>query len=153
MASSIYIYTDIKDYDNLYKGKREAWTYETPILDFFISPTEGYAVEDSIPTNSLWVITNTSKLKERPSLGRTIVHFTNGSAFDHLKGDEVLVEKEKISYNPKNNQLEFYPRRLRRPLLSLRVAKVIGGRPNKKSKVDIKHKFYDLTHDRLNLFV
>ena len=153
MASSIYIYTNIKDYENLYKGKREAWTYETPILDFFIKPTEGYDVEDSIPTNRLWVVTNTSKIKERPPLDRSIVHFTNGTVFDHLRGDEVLVEKEKMTYNPKNNQLEFYPRRFRQPLLSLRVAKVIGGRPDKKAKVDIKRKFYDLTHDRLNLFV
>ena len=153
MASSIYIYTDIKDYDNLYKGKREAWTYETPILDFFIKPTEGFDVQDSIETNRLWVVTNTTKQKSRPDLSRTIVHITNGTAFDHLRGDELLVEKEKMTYNPKNNQLEFYPRMLRQPLLSLRVAKVIGGKPNKKRKVDIKYKFYDITHDRLNLFV
>ena len=51
MASSIYIYTNIDDYENLYKGKTEAYTYETPIIDLFIRPTEGYDVEDSIPTN------------------------------------------------------------------------------------------------------
>ena len=153
MASSIYIYTNRDDYENLYKGKTEAWTYETPILDMFIKPTEGYDVDDSIPTNKLWVITNTSKLKERPSLGRTIVHFTNGSAFDHLRGDEVLVEKDKVIYNPKNNQIEFFPRKLRKPLMSLRVDKVIGGKPKKKSRIIFKRKLYDLTHDRLNLFV
>ena len=153
MASSIYIYTNRKDYDNLYKGKREAWTFETPILDFFIKPTEGYEVEDSILTNRLWVVTNTTKNKERPDLSRSIVHFTNGTAFDHLRGDELLVEKEKMSYNPKNNQLEFYPRKLRQPLLSLRVAKVVGGKPDKRVKIDIKHKYYDMAHDRLNLFV
>ena len=153
MASSIYIYTNRDDYENLYKGKTEAWTYETPILDMFIKPTEGYDVDDSIPTNKLWVITNTSKLKERPSLGRTIVHFTNGSAFDHLRGDEVLVEKDKVIYNPKNNQIEFSPRKLRKPLMSLRVDKVIGGKPKKKSRIIFKRILYDLTLDRLNLFV
>tara|TARA_R100001530_G_C4313601_1_gene153737 strand:- start:247 stop:708 length:462 start_codon:yes stop_codon:yes gene_type:complete len=153
MASSIYVYTNNDDYDNLYKGKTDAWTFQTPIVDMFLKPTEGYDVEDSIPTNRLWIITNTSKIKERPSLGRTIVHFTNGTAFDYLSGDEKLVEKDNIIYNPKNNQLELFPRKLRKPLMSLRVDKVIGGKPNKKTKIIFKRKLYDLTNDRLNLFV
>jgi len=153
MASSIYIYTNRDDYDNLYRGKTEAWTYETPILDFFIRPTEGYDASDSIQTNKLWVITNTSKLKERPPLDRTIVHFRNGTCFDFCSGNELQVEKEKVFYNPKNNQLEFYPRTLRKPLLSLKVDKVVGGKPSKKSKIIYRVKYYDMTHDRLNLFV
>jgi len=55
--------------------------------------------------------------------------------------------------DPKNNQLEFYPRKLRKPLLSLKVDKVVGGKPSKKSKIIFKVKYYDMTHDRLNLFV
>ena len=153
MASSIYIYTKREDYNNLYRGKDEAFTYQTPILDFFIRPTEGNAVDDSTPTNKLWVITHTSKLKERPSLERSICVFSGGSCFNYLSGSELQVEKEKVYYNPKNNQLEFYPRTLRKPLLSLKVDKVVGGRPKKKSKINFKVKYYDMTHDRLNLFV
>jgi hypothetical protein len=153
MASSIYIYTNKNDYDNLYKGKQEAYTYETPILDFFIRPTEGYDVEDSIYTNKLWVVTQTDKVKMRPSLERTIVHFTNGTCFEFCSGSELQVQKEKVFYNPKNNQLEFYPRMFRTPLLSLKVDKVIGGKPTKKSKIKYRMKYYDMTHDRLNLFV
>jgi len=153
MASSIYIYTKRSDYDNLYKGKTEAYTYETPILDFFIRPTEGYDADDSILTNRLWVVTQTDKVKMRPSLERSIVHFTNGTCFDFCSGNELQVEKEKVFYNPKSNQLEFYPRKLRKPLLSLKVDKVVGGKPSKKSKINFKAKYYDMTHDRLNLFV
>ena len=153
MASSIYVYTNMKDYDNLYKGKQEAYTYETPIIDLYIRPTEGYAVEDSIPTNKLWVVTHTDKVKMRPSLERTIVHFSNGSCFDFLTGNELQVDKEKVFYNPKTNQLEFYPRTLRKPFLSLKVDKVVGGKPKKKSKIRFKNKYYDMVHDRLNLFV
>ena len=154
MASSIYIYTNIVDYENLYKGKQEAYTYETPILDFFIRPTQGYSAEDSIDSNKLWVVTHTDKVKMRPSLERTIVHFSNGSCFDFICGNELQVEKEKIFYNPKNNQLEFYPRRFRQPpLLSLKVDKVIGGKPKKRSMIRFKNKYYDMVHDRLNLFV
>jgi len=154
VASSIYIYTNREDYDNLYKLKHEAWTYQTPILDFFIKPTEGYTVTDSISTNKLWVITNTSKIRERPPLERSIVHFTNGTAFDYCKGNELQVEKDKVFYNPKNNQLEFYPRALRKPLLSMRVDKIVGGKTmSKKVKIKYKIKYYDMTHDRLNLFV
>ena len=153
MATAIYVYTNKKDYDKIYRGKNDAWTYQTPILDFFIKPTEGYEVEDSILSNRLWVITNTTKIKERPDTSRTIVHFTNGTAFDYLRGDELLVEKEKLSYNPKNNQLEFYPRRFRQPLMSLRVDKVVGGKPNGKKIIDFKHKYYDIAHNRINLFV
>jgi len=153
MASSIYIYTNLKDYENFYKGKQEAYTYETPILDFFIRPTEGYDAADSIPTNKLWVITQTDKVKMRPSLERTIVHFSNGTCFDFLCGNEIQVEKEKIYYNPTTNELQFYPRRFRKPLLSLKVDRVVGGRPEKKSMIRFKNKYYDMTHDRLNLFV
>ena len=72
MASSIYIYTKREDYDNLYKGKIEAFTYQTPILDFFIRPTEGYDVSDSIPTNKLWVITQTDNTNKgnKTSIGK-----------------------------------------------------------------------------------
>ena len=153
MASSIYIYTKRSDYDNLYKGKTEAYTYETPILDFFIRPTEGYDAADSIPTNRLWVVTQTDKVKMRPSLERSIVHFSNGSCFDFCSGSELQVEKEKVFYDPINNMLEFYPRRFRKPLLSLKVDRVVGGRPKDKSKINFKVKYYDMTHDRLNLFV
>ena len=153
MASSIYIYTNIQDYENLYKGKQEAYTYETPIIDLFIRPREGDAVTDSIQTNKLWVITQTDKVKMRPSLERTIVQFSNGTCFDFCSGNELQVEKEKVFYNPKTNQLEFYPRTLRKPLLSLKVDKVVGGKPNKKSKIRFRNKYYDMTHDRLNLFV
>ena len=153
MASSIYVYTNNDDYDNLYKGKTEAWTFQTPIIDMFLKPSvSGYDVYEC-HENRLWVVTNTSKIKERPALGRTIVHFTNGTAIDYIEGDELLIEKEKIIYNPKNNQLELFPRRLRKPLMSLRVDKVVGGRPNKKTKIIFKRKFYDITNDRLNLFV
>jgi hypothetical protein len=153
MASSIYIYTNKEDYDNLYKGKTDAWTFQTHIIDMFIKPTvSGYDVEDC-HENRLWVVTNVTKMKERPSLQRTIVHFTNGSAVDYIEGDELLIEKDNIAYNPKTNQLEFFPRRLRKPLMSIRVDKIIGGRPDKKTKINFKKKFYDITNNRLNLFV
>ena len=86
-------------------------------------------------------------------LERSIVHFPNGSCFDYLEGDEKQVEKEKVFYNPKNNHLIFYPRTLRKSLLELNVDKVIGGKPKKKQKIIFKKKFYDMTNDRLNLFV
>ena len=153
MASSIYIYTNHKDYENLYKGKEEAWTFQTPIIDFFLKPAVyGYDLEDC-HENKLWVVTHTDKNKIRPVLERSIVHFPNGSCLDYLQGDEKQVEKEKVFYNPKNNHLVFYPRTLRKPFLSLKVDKVVGGKPKKKSKIRFKNKYYDMTHDRLNLFV
>ena len=154
MATSIYIYKNKDDYDKLYKGKTDAWTFETPIQDLFLKPTEGYDVEDSILSNKLWIVTNhTPNEKYRPDLARTIVFFTNGSCFDFLTGDEKLDVKEKISYNPKNNMLEFYPRRLREPLFSIRVDKIIGGRPSKKLKIKDSYKYYDMANNRINLFV
>lgn len=142
MASSIYVYNNKNDYDNLYKGKREAPNHESPILDFYLK-------EDH-----LWVVTNnTPNLLYRPDISRTIVLFTNGNCFGHLEGDELLVEKDKMSYNPKNNMLEFYPGKLKSPKLSLRVDKIVGGRPVKKTKLDFKHKYYDMVNNRLNLFL
>ena len=144
MASSIYIYKK-EDYDKLYKGKTDAFTFQTPILEFYLKPAE----EDQ----KLWVITNTTKLKERVDFSRSICHFTNGQCREWIQGDEILVEKDNVFYNPKNNKLEIFPRKLRKPLLSLNVDKVVGGRPSKKTKIKLTQKFYDMTNDRLNFFI
>jgi len=142
MATSIYVYRDKGDYDTLYKGKSDAWTFQTPILDLYLKPKD-----------KLWVITNTSTRPTSIDLSRTIVHFNNGQCFDWMDGDETLVEKEKIVYNPKNNNLEFFPRHLRKPLFSINVDKVVGGKPSKKLKIKFTHKYYDVTNNRINLFV
>ena len=70
-----------------------------------------------------------------------------------MSGDETLVEKDNVFYNPTNNKLEFFPRRLRKPLLSLNVDKVVGGKPNKKTKIKLSEKYYDMTNDRINIFI
>lgn len=144
MGSSIYIYKK-EDYEKLYKGKTDAYTFQTHILEFYLKP----AVEDQ----KLWVITNTSKNKERVDFSRSICHFNNGQCREWMSGDEILVENDNVFYNPKTNKLEFFPRRLRKPLLSLNVDKVVGGKPDKKTKIKLSEKYYDMTNDRINIFI
>ena len=68
-----------------------------------------------------------------------------------LQWDEKLVLHGKVRYNHKKNQLEFFPRKLRKPLLSMRVGRYFGY---KKGKCNINYdkRYYDFKNDRM-LFI
>lgn len=139
MASSIYIYENMTEYTNIYKGKRDFNFHETSLIDLYVK------------NDKLWVVTNTNKLKEQPQLQKSIVHFRNGSVEQWLEGDEICVNYGKIRYNMKDNNIEINPKFMRKALLSLRVDRFYGNSKFKVRNIDYHNRFYDLTRDRINL--
>ena len=141
MGTSIYVYETESEYLRHYKGVDNEIMYSAPILNIFLKPDK-----------KLWIVSKISKHKERPQLGRSIVHFINGSIDEYVAGDEVPV-KNNISYNPKKNKIEFFPKKLRSPELEIRVDRFYGDNLKKKAVLDSSMRYYDISRDRLNFIL
>jgi len=141
MASSIYIYPNISQYDRFYGREREDLTFEAILIDLYIDHKK----------QKMFVITNTSEEKERILNNRTITHIRNEAyKNEHLTDDCILVTDKDIVY--KNGYLELFPRFLRKPLMKLRVDRCVGGNIEK-NNIDLTNMKYDFTRDRINLIV
>jgi len=141
MASSIYIYETIEDYNKIYKGVRNDPTRESFLIDLFVK--EG----------KLLIVTETSKLKERPELTKSLVHFRNGTLGKYEDGTERLVGYTSLKFNNKKTKLEIFPRFLRKAVLELRVDRFYGNVKKRKIKIDYTRRYYDLIFDRINLIL
>jgi len=146
MGTSIYVYETEKEYLRHYHRMDKEIMFSAPILDIFMK-------EDK----KLWVVTKISKHKERPQLGRSIVHFVNGTVFDYSDGKERRIggstNRKDMAYNPKKNHVEFFPKKIRSPELEIRVDRFYGIMPKKKVFLDQSKRFYDISRDRLNFIV
>ena len=142
MGTSIYVYETEKEYLRHYHRLDKEVMFSAPILDIFLKPNK-----------KLWVVSKISKHKERPQLGRSIVHFVNGTVFDYSEGDERPVLKNSVTYNPKKNHVEFFPKKLRNAELEIRVDRFYGIIPKRKVALDQSKRFYDISRDRLNFIV
>ena len=138
MATSIYIYESLEEYDKIYGLEREDEQRETKLRDLYVR--EG----------KLFIVTNTSMHKEQPQIARSFVHFRNGNLGEWENGEEKLVLHSSLKFNEKKNKLELFPKFLRKPLLALRVDRFYGD-STKNKKIDYGNRFYDLFRDRINL--
>jgi hypothetical protein len=141
MGTSIYVYETESEYLRHYKGMNNEIMFSAPILNIFLKPNK-----------KLWIVSKISKNKERPQLGRSIVHFINGSIDEYVNGDEIPV-KNNIVYNPKKNKIEFFPKILRSPELEIRVDRFYGDNLKKKTDLDVSKRYYDISRDRLNFIL
>ena len=139
MASSFYIYESLTEYERIYGMFTENPLHQVELIDMFIKG------------DKLWIVTNTSRLTEKPELRRTIVHFRNGSAKNYMEGDEICVKFDKIRYNSCKQLLELHPRLLKKPLMSIKVGRFYGEKVKGKKKINYEYRFYDLIRDRINL--
>jgi hypothetical protein len=137
MATSIYIFENDELFQKIYKDVMEDPMYVMPIIDLYVKG------------ESLWIVTNSNDQKEQPRLNSTLVHFRQGNIKGWEQGDEKLVKHDKIRYNHKKQHLEFFPRMLRKPLLSMRVGRCISDNKDKYSSVDYDKRFYDFTNNRI----
>ena len=126
-----------KFFQKIYKDVMEDPLYVMPIIDLYVKG------------ESLWIVTNSNDQKDKPRLSNTLVHFRQGNVKGWEEGDEKLVKHDKIRYNHRKQHLEFFPRVLRKPLLSLRVGRCIGDNNDKYSKVNYDKRFYDFTNNRI----
>lgn len=143
MASSIYLYNNLEEYEKYNKDNLNELFKSSKIVDLYIHQK-----------SKLWVVTNTNSLKERPLLQKSLVHFRNGNVNEYKTDESKLVLYGKIKFNPKKMQIDIFPRFLRKPELRWRVDKYINGSNNTKSKIiDYEHRFYDLETNRINLIL
>jgi len=143
MASSIYVYDNLKEYIKYNKDNLNELVKSSKIVDLYIHDK-----------TKLWVVTNTNDLKERPLTWKSLVHFRNGSVNDYKTDQSKLILHDKIKFNPKKMQIDIFPKFLRKPELRWRVDRYINSSNNKKSKIiDYDHRFYDLETDRLSFML
>ena len=142
MGTSIYVYESEKEYLKQYHRLDKEVMFSAPILDIFMK-------EDK----KLWVVTKITKNKERPQLGRSIVHFVNGTVFDYSDGKERPILKNSVVFNSKKGRVEFFPKKLRDPELWIKVDRFYGMPPKGKVILDQSKRFYDVSRDRLNFIV
>jgi len=141
MASSIYVYENMKEFENWYKGFTDEPFKHLKIVDMFVHKKD-----------RLWVVTNTNQEKERPLLQKSLVHFRNGN-IDEYKTDETkLILHDKVKFNFKKGKLEIFPRFLRKPLLTWKVDRYFGEKPKEKL-INWYHRYYDFELDRINLIL
>ena len=142
MGTSIYVYATEKEYLKIYHRIDKEVMFSAPILDIFLK-------EDK----KLWVVTKITKHKERPQLGRSIVHFVNGTVFEYSDGKERPILKNSITFNPKKGRVEFFPKKLRSAELEIKVDRFYGVPPTRKVVLDQSKRFYDISRDRINFIV
>jgi hypothetical protein len=136
MATSIYIFDCIKTFNSVYKEHIDDIEHKMPLIDLYVKG------------DKLWVVTNSNNMKEQPRLNRSIVHFRRDNAKEWIEGDEKLVIHGKMRFDYKKNQLEFFPRKLRKPLLSMRVGRYFGLKDGK-CTIDYDKRYYDFKNDRM----
>ena len=136
MATSIYVFDSDRMFEAVYREHVDDVEYKMPLIDLYVKGER------------LWVVTNSNDMKEQPRLTRSIVHFRKDNAKEYVEGDEKLVTHGKVRYNEKRNKLEFFPRFLRKPMLSMRVGRYFGivvGKCN----IDYDKRYYDFKNDRM----
>ena len=148
MASSIYLYHSMKDYETYYKGKTDQLLFHMPIIDMYIDPEN----------KQLFVITNQdNNAKKQIDFHRSIVHVRNESWRPDIlmySGTVETVQHDKMVYNGNTGYIDFFPRFLRKPKYSQRIDRVVGGITKyKKWYIDYDKKFYDFTQNRINLIM
>ena len=137
MATSSHIFETLDEFKRIYGDKFDLLEYNIPLRDLWIKD------------GKLWIVTNTNDQKQQPELFRSLVHFRNGSIDEYRTGGEKLVLHGKMRINFKKGKLEFFPRFLRKPLLSLRYGRFYGDVKDKKRKIDYNQRFYDFHNDRM----
>mgnify|MGYP000032321278 CR=1 FL=1 len=142
VGTAIYVYESEDEYLRHYHRMDKEIMFSAPILDIFLKPDK-----------KLWVVSKISKHKERPQLGRSIVHFVNGTVFEYSEGNERPILHNSVTFNPKKGRIEFFPKKLRNAELEIRVDRFYGIPPNKRAYVDQTKRFYDISRDRLNFIL
>ena len=151
MASSIYVYKNIDDFLEYYKGKEDQLIHKIPIIDMYIEPR----------LEKLFVVTNQDVQQEKKQnidWFRTIVHIRNEEFIPDMFAREelnpVVVQYGKVFFDGKTGYINFFPRRFRKSLYGQHVDRFIGGMSSqKKYPLKYEHRYYDFLQDRINLIL
>jgi len=142
MGTSFYLYENEEELKKIYGAQLNEETHCIKITDMYLKPND-----------VLWIIEEYDKIKEKPLIGRSIVHFRNTSFNEYKNGDEKLILHDKLVFDPKRSKLQAFTKILRKPEFEVKVDRYYGDEKTKKCKIDYNHRYYDLTSDRVNLIL
>lgn len=147
MGIAFYVYENLDEFSKWYKDKVEAKreVNESCILvsDMYIKPKE----------EKLLISLKNETLFKNPDVSRSIACYQDSNILNYITDEHVLVLYDKVQYDPKNNQLQFYPKRIGKPMLLIPVGRYYGDTPNKKKVIEWEYKFYDLHANRVNFIL
>lgn len=149
MASSIYVYKNLKEYKDYYKGKDEQLVHQIPIIDMYIDAEH----------KKLFVVTNQDSPDDKNNIDfyRTIVHVRNEEWKPIIFRTDLcpeLVQHDKLIFNGKSGWIEFFPHSLRKPRYAQHVDRFLGGVHDRKTYyMKYDYKYYDFLQDRINLIL
>ena len=146
MGTAFYVFENEEEYTKMYKERTTETVHHSTVLEMYLKP-------DKVRESHLWVVTQSSKQKERPRMERSIVHFRNGlqGATSYKEGDEIPLEKKDEKYNKKKMKIEILPKTLRKPILEFRVDRYYGKEVKGRIKADEQKYYYDTVMDRINI--
>tara|TARA_Y100000782_G_C10091899_1_gene226537 strand:+ start:230 stop:793 length:564 start_codon:yes stop_codon:yes gene_type:complete len=146
MGTAFYVFENEEEYDKMYKERIKETVHHSKVLEMYLKP-------DKIKEGHLWVITQSSKQKERPRMERSIVHFRNGlqGVTSYKEGDEISLEKKDVKFNKKKMRVEILPKTLRKSILEFRVDRYYGEEVKGRIKSDEQKYYYDTVMDRINI--
>jgi len=146
MGTAFYVYETEEVYDKLYKERRKEKIHHSPV-------TALYLRLDKVKENHLWVITESSKEKERPRMERSIVHFRNGehSVLQYKNGEEIQLQRKNIKFDKNKMRVKIMPKTFRKSLLEFKVDRYIGEEIMGRLKSEEQEYFYDTVMDRINI--
>ena len=77
MGTSFYVYENEEELKKLYGQQLNEEMHCIKIVDMYIKPND-----------VLWIVEKYDKIKDKPLIGRSIVHFRSASYDEYKKGDE-----------------------------------------------------------------
>ena len=147
MGTAFYVYETEEEYLKMYKDRVNEKIHHSPVTAMYLS-LDG-------KENHLWVVTESSKQKERPRMERSIVHFRNGEhdLLQYKDGKEIQLQKKNIKFDKNNMKVKIMPKTLRKSLLEFRVDRYYGYDANPKVKAENQINYYDTVMDRINIIL
>jgi hypothetical protein len=143
MGSSTYIFSNMDEYLTYYKSELAENDVMNMsclrILDIYLKNSQIYFIVDS------------NNMIGKPNTTRSYIIIDKSMKEKLFNDSEILVKHEDVSYNPRNNHLEFMSGFLKKPKLWINVDRYFGEKPKKREKVNMAIKIYDFVLNRIIL--
>lgn len=146
MGISMHVYSNMDEYimrnSDKVDGKREINESSLKLLDMIVKPDD-----------KIMIVLDCEKFFDRPDVSRSITCYQKNNISNYLKGDERLVKYDEVEFNPKNDNIMFFPKFIGKSGQFFKVGRFWGDRPKKKTKIEWKHKFYNLSMNKVDLIL
>jgi hypothetical protein len=146
MGISMHVYSDLNEYilrnSDRVDGKRKINESSLKLLDMIVTPDD-----------KILVVLDCEKYFDRPDVSRSIACYQKNNISKYMNGEERLVKYEDVEYNPKNDNITFFPKFIGKSGIFFKIGRFWGDRPEKKTKIDWEYKFYNLSMNKIDLIL